>query len=139
MMGFFLHLLLRNFSCIHNDVTYTNMRTAYPLKTIEMRKDGRFISYHSSGIDVYYDSGHKIIKFRVYEGCLATLVMDQNTEGHWRARMLEVWNRDGSHSVTEYSRNQLMTEEEYIAGSSATTISTPRRADTTIKHREPSM
>jgi hypothetical protein len=72
-----------------------------------MRKDGRFLSYRSSGIDVYYASGLKIIKFRVYEGCLATLVMDQDTEGHWRAQMLEVWDRDGSHSITEYSRNQL--------------------------------
>jgi hypothetical protein len=32
-----------------------------------------------------------------------------------------------------------MSEEEYIAGPSATTSSTPRRADTTIKHRDPSI
>jgi hypothetical protein len=77
------------------------------LKTIEMRKDGRFISYHSSGVNVYYDSGHKIIKFRVAGGCLATLVIDQDAEGRWRAQTLEVWDGDGNHSITEYSRNQL--------------------------------
>ena len=75
-------------------------------KAIEMRKHGRFISHHLSGIDVYYDSRHKIIKSRVAGGCLAILVMDQDTEGHWRAQMLEVCDRNGNSSITEYSRNQ---------------------------------
>jgi len=58
------------------------------MNTIEMRNDGRFISHHGNGVDVYFDSRHKIIKSHMEGGCWATLVMGQDIEGHRRAQML---------------------------------------------------
>jgi hypothetical protein len=75
------------------------------MKTVEMRNNGRFISHHGNGVDVYYDSRHRIIKSRVAGGCLATLVMEQTPEGGWRAQMLETCDRDGRHTVIEYRRH----------------------------------
>ena len=40
------------------------------MKTVEMRNNGRFISHHGNGVDVYYDSRHRIIKSRVAGGLL---------------------------------------------------------------------
>lgn len=72
------------------------------MSTIELGNNGRFISHHGSGVDIYYDSRHRIIRSRVEGGCLATLVMDQDTEGHWKAQMLEVCDKEGNRTITEY-------------------------------------
>jgi len=75
------------------------------MNTIEMRNDGRFISHHGNGVDVYFESRHKIIKSHMEGGSWATLVMGQDTEGHRRAQMLTPTDRDHNTAVYEYGRN----------------------------------
>jgi hypothetical protein len=72
---------------------------------IEIISAGRFISHHASGVDVYYDSRHRIIKSRVEGGGLAELVLARDDEGgHYRAQMLLTSDRDGNRSIIAYAR-----------------------------------
>ena len=72
---------------------------------IEIISAGRFISHHASGVDVYYDSRHRIIKSRVEGGGLAELVLAlDDKSGHCRAQILLTCDRDGNRTITEYAR-----------------------------------
>jgi len=71
---------------------------------IEILSGGRFVSHHASGVDVYHDSRHRIIRSRVEGGCLAELVLARDDEGgHCRAQMLLTCDRDGNCTITEYA------------------------------------
>ena len=72
---------------------------------IEIISGGRFISHHASGVDVYYDSRHRIIRSRVEGGCLVELVLARDDEcEHYREQMLLTCDRDGSRTITDYAR-----------------------------------
>jgi hypothetical protein len=56
---------------------------------MQIISDGRFLSHHASGVDVYYDSRQRMISSKVEHGCLVELVLARDDEdGHYRAQML---------------------------------------------------
>jgi hypothetical protein len=46
------------------------------------------ISHHDGGVDVYYDSRHKVIKTRLSGGGFAELVQERQADGSYKDQIL---------------------------------------------------
>jgi len=90
---------------IADSATINRERPTMTNNRIEILSGGRFVSHHASGVDVYHDSRHRIIRSRVEGGCLAELVLAlDDKSGHCRAQILLTCDRDGNRTITEYAR-----------------------------------
>ena len=64
-----------------------------PTNRIEQLNGGRFISRHRSGVEIYYDSRHKITKVKCEGGVTMELVQEaQQHTGVLRNQMMSINN-----------------------------------------------
>jgi hypothetical protein len=60
------------------------------VKTFEFLSGCRMVSHRDGGVDVYYDSSHKVIKTRLSGGGFAELVQERQADGSYRDQMLSI-------------------------------------------------
>jgi hypothetical protein len=70
------------------------------MSTYQKLNGSRFIMHHAGGIDVYFDSRHKIIKCLMTDGSICELIKERQQDGSYRDQMLSI-NNHGVRTVIE--------------------------------------
>jgi len=70
---------------------------------IEQLNGGRFISRHRSGVEIYYDSRHKVAKVKCEGGVIMELVQEYQQHTGTKRNQMMLINNHGVVSLIEYA------------------------------------
>jgi hypothetical protein len=70
--------------------------------TIEMLSGRRFLAHHI-GAEVYYDTGHQVIKTSFTGGGYGELIKELQPDGRYRNQILFIVSPEGDRSTMEYT------------------------------------